>query len=63
AGAASVPASKVLLVFGMFAYEGDPEVVRAMLHSAPPPARVFVAVFAPRMYARYAKRIHGTHLP
>ncbi len=63
AGAASVPKSKMLLVFGMFAYEGDPEVVADMLHSAPPPARVIVPLIAPRIYARHAQRIHGTSRP
>ena len=63
AGAASVPTSKMLLVFGMFAYEGDHEVLATMLHSAPPPARAIVPLLAPRIYARYAKRIHGTPRP
>lgn len=62
-GAAAVPKSKLLLVFGMFAYEGDPEVLTTMLHSAPPPARVIVPLLAPQVYARYAKRIHGTPRP
>lgn len=63
AGAASVPKSKLLLVFGMFAYEGDPIVLAAMLHAAPSPARVIVPLLAHRVYARYAKRIHGTRRP
>ena len=63
AGAAAVPKSKMLLVFGMFTYEGDPEVLRTMLQSAPPPVRVIVPLLAPRVYARYAKRIHGTPRP
>lgn len=63
AGAASVPKSKMLLVFGMFAYEGDPDVLRTMLESAPPPARGIVPLLAPRIYARYARRLHGTPRP
>lgn len=63
AGAASVPKSTMLLVFGMFAYEGDPEVLRTMLKSAPPPLRGIVPLLAPRIYARYARRIHGTPRP
>lgn len=63
AGAASIPKSKMLLVFGMFAYEGDAGVLTTMLHSAPPPARIMVPMLAPRIYARYAKRIHGTRRP
>ena len=62
AGAAAVPKSKLLLVFGMFAYEGDPEVLADMLSSAPPPARVLVPRLAPRVYARHAARLYGcTH--
>lgn len=63
AGATSVPISKLLLVFGMFAYEGDPAVLATMLRSAPPPVRVVVPMLAPRVYARYAERIHGTRRP
>lgn len=63
AGAAHISKSKTLLVFGMFAYEGNPEVLATMLHSAPLPARAIVPLLAPRVYARYAKRIHGTPRP
>lgn len=63
AGAAGVPKSAMLVVFGMFAYEGDPAVVAEMLHAAPPPVRVVVRRLAPRAYARYAARVHGTPLP
>lgn len=63
AGAASIPKSKMLLVFGMLAYEGDPDILTAMLHSAPLPAKAIVPLLAPRVYARYAKRIHGTPRP
>lgn len=63
AGAASVPKSKMLLVFGMFAYEGDPQVLADMLRPAPPAARVLVPLIAPSIYARHAHRIHGTACP
>lgn len=63
AGAAAVPKSKLLLVFGMFAYEGDPDVIAEMLRSAPPPARKIVPLIAPRIYARHAARIYGTARP
>ena len=63
AGAVSIPKSKMLLVFGMLAYEGDPDILTAMLHPAPPPARAIVPLLAPRIYARFAKRIHGTPRP
>ncbi len=63
AGAASTPKSAMLLVFGMFAYEGDPEILAMMLHAAPPPVRFLVPRLAPRVYARYAARVHGTRRP
>jgi hypothetical protein len=63
AGAASVPKSKLLLVFGMFAYEGDPGVLADMLSAAPPPVRFLVPRLAPRAYARCAARVHGTRRP
>ena len=63
AGAAGVPRSALLLVFGMFAYEGDPVVLRQMLSAAPPPARVLVPRLAPRAYRRRALRVHGTARP
>jgi hypothetical protein len=50
-------------VFGMFSYEGDPEVLATMLDSAPAPVRVVVPRIAPRIYARHAARVYGTPRP
>jgi hemerythrin-like domain-containing protein len=63
AGAKSVAKSQMMLVMGMFSYEGDPEVLAAMLAPAPPPVRFLVPRIAPRVYARYASRLHGTRTP
>ena len=63
AGAAAVPKSKMLLVFGMFAYEGDPAVLADMLHAAPAPARKLVSFLAPRVYRRHAAQLYGTTSP
>ena len=52
-----------MLVFGMFAYEGDPEVLAVMLAAAPAPVRFLALHVAPRIYARHAARIHGTPRP
>ncbi len=60
---AALPKSALLLSFGMFTYEGDAEVLRDMLKSAPPPARVLLPLIAPRVYARRARRVHGTARP
>jgi hypothetical protein len=51
------------LVFGMFAYEGDPEVLAQMLHSAPALPRLIIPLIAPHAYARRATRIYGTARP
>lgn len=63
AGAAGVPKSALLLVFGMFDYEGEPDVLADMLHTAPLPVRILVSRVAPRVYARHAARIHGSRHP
>jgi hypothetical protein len=63
AGAASVPKQALPLVFGMFAYEGDPEVLALMLADAPAVPRAVVPRLAPRLYARRAARVHGTPRP
>ncbi|GAA4822892.1 hypothetical protein GCM10023201_06120 [Actinomycetospora corticicola] len=62
-GAASTPKSALPLVFGMFAYEGDPEVLTSMLASAPAVPRTVVPLIAPRLYARHAARVHGSARP
>lgn len=63
AGIAAIPKSALPLTFGMFAYEGDPAVLTDMLRSAPPVPRTLLPLLAPRIYARRAKRIHGTAKP
>lgn len=63
AGAAGIPRSAMPLVFGMFAYEGDPEVLASMLDEAPALARRLIAGIAPRVYARRAAQVHGTARP
>lgn len=63
AGAAAIPKARMPLVFGMFAYEGDPEVLAAMLQHAPALPRILVPILAPRVYAHHAARVHGTARP
>lgn len=58
-----VPKKALPLAFGMAMYEGDPEVIKAVLAEAPPPARLILPFLAPRLYARHAKRVHGTTTP
>jgi hemerythrin-like domain-containing protein len=63
AASKAMPKPSLVLAFGMFAYEGDPAVLTMMLHSAPPVPRYVVPKIAPRVYARRARRIHGTARP
>lgn len=63
AGKAGTPRGRAALVFGMFAYEGDPEVVRGMLADAPAPVRALVPRLARRAFRKHAREIHGTATP
>ncbi|MFJ5215708.1 hemerythrin domain-containing protein [Streptomyces sp. NPDC088354] len=62
-GMGAVPKKALPLAFGMAMYEGDPEVIKAVLTEAPRPARMVMPLLAPRLYARHAKRVHGTATP
>lgn len=63
AARAATPRPKLLLVFGMLGYEADPAVMAVMLGDAPRPVRAGLGYLAPRAYARYARRVHGTPTP
>ncbi len=62
-GMQALPKPALPLVFGMFAYEGDPAVLKAMLSAAPLVPRTLLPLVAPRVYARRARRVHGTPQP
>lgn len=57
------PKKDLPLTLGMVMYEGDPAVVKAVLANAPAPARLIMPLLAPRLYAKHAKRVHGTPTP
>lgn len=63
AAVAAMPKPALLLTFGMFAYEGDPAVLRDMLRSAPALPRLLLPRLAPRAYARRARQVYGTARP
>lgn len=63
AGFRSTPRSALVLVFGMFLRDGDPEVVRSMLAEAPAVARMVLPHLAPVVHARRCRRVHGTPRP
>ncbi|MFI7608081.1 hemerythrin domain-containing protein [Micromonospora sp. NPDC049366] len=62
-GMRHAPKKILPLVFGIAMYEGDPEVVKAVLAEAPGPARLIMPILAPRLYASHARRVHGTATP
>ncbi len=62
-GMAGLKGSQLPLAFGMLQYQGDPEVVAEMLSHAPALARLLMPVMAPRAFARYSRRVHGTATP
>ena len=62
-GLADSPKKDLPLSFGMAMYEGDPEVIKAVLAHAPLPARLLMPIVAPRVFARHSKRVHGTATP
>jgi hemerythrin-like domain-containing protein len=62
-GRSKVPRKERSLVFGMFGYDGDPEVLASMLADAPAPVRWLVPRLGRRAYARHAARVYGTATP
>jgi hemerythrin-like domain-containing protein len=60
---AQLPKNKLPLVFGMLMYDGEPEVITGILALAPVLPRLLMPVLAPRAFARYARRVHGTAAP
>lgn len=63
AGRTGIKRSDTALVFGMLMYEGDPEVIAAMLAPAPLPVRLLVPRLGRRAYRRHALAVHGTATP
>lgn len=62
-GISGLPRRQLPLVFGMVMYRADPEVIKGMLSHAPLVPRLLMPWLAPRTYARYARRLHGTATP
>ncbi|MGH3854042.1 MAG: hemerythrin domain-containing protein [Pseudonocardiaceae bacterium] len=62
-GMAELPKNKRPLAFGMLMYQGDPEAISSMLAHAPVLPRLLMPMLGPRVYARYARRVHGTTKP
>jgi hemerythrin-like domain-containing protein len=62
-GAADTPPDQAPLIFGIFMYEGDPEMIQATISHMPPEAGAIINEMAPKVYAEYAHAIYGTPTP
>ena len=62
-GIGGLPTKQLPLVFGMVMYRADPARIATMLSHAPLVPRLLMPYLAPRVYARYARRVHGTATP
>lgn len=60
---AVTPKKQLPLGFGLILYEGDPEVIKAVLKDAPLPARLIMPVLGRRLFASHAKKVYGTATP
>ncbi|WP_127502948.1 hemerythrin domain-containing protein [Actinoplanes solisilvae] len=62
-GMKDAPKSALPLGFGMVMYEGDPDTIKSVLANAPLPARLLMPLIGPRIYAKHARKVHGTPTP
>jgi hemerythrin-like domain-containing protein len=58
-GLGTLPKSQLPLAFGMLMKDADPEVIRGILAHVPLVPRVLLPRIAPRVYARYTRRLHA----
>jgi DUF438 domain-containing protein len=62
-GAAEAPQESASLLFGMFMYESDPDVIQEVLSQMPPEARPVMKERASQAFASHSERVHGTATP
>lgn len=62
-GAEDVDPAMMPLMFGLMAYEGDPDTVRDIIAGMPPEVSAVIGDLADQAYAEYALRVHGTATP
>jgi hypothetical protein len=62
-GAEDVDPAMMPLMFGLMAYEGDPDTVRDIIAGMPPEVSSVIGDLAGQAYAEYALRVHGTATP
>lgn len=60
---AALPQDKLALIFGMTAYEADPEVLNRTLDALPPEMRAVLDEHGRQAFAAHSQRVHGTPTP
>ncbi|MCI2423853.1 hemerythrin domain-containing protein [Saccharopolyspora sp. K220] len=61
--AGDVAHEQMPLIFGMMAYEADPDTVRDIIAQMPPEVSGVIGDLAPQSYAAHAQRVYGTATP
>jgi hypothetical protein len=62
-GAQDVPPEQMALMFGLMAYEADPDTVRDIIATLPPEVGSVIGDASAQAFAAYAQRVHGTATP
>jgi iron-sulfur cluster repair protein YtfE (RIC family) len=62
-GAGDVAPEQMPLIFGMMAYEADPDVVRDIIAQMPPEVSSVIGDLAAQAYAAHAQLVYGTATP
>jgi hypothetical protein len=61
--AVGIPAERMPLIFGLMAYEGDPDTVRQVVATMPPEIGSVLGDLAAQAFADHAQRVYGTPTP
>ena len=62
-GAGDVAPEQIPLIFGMMAYEADPDVVRDIIAQMPPEVSGIIGDLAAEAFAEHAQLVYGTRTP
>ncbi|MGW1208065.1 hemerythrin domain-containing protein [Streptomyces sp. NPDC002499] len=62
-GAGDIEPEQAPLIFGMMAYEADPDTVRDIIAQMPPEVSGIIGGLATEAYAAHARRVYGTATP
>ena len=62
-GAGDAVPEQIPLIFGMMAYEADPDIVRDIIAQMPPEVSGVIGGLATQAYAAHAELVHGTATP